>query len=52
MLMTIGLFFAVIVLLLIGYVGEIFSSVTGKYTSDERQHNIETDIALEGTTSR
>ena len=51
MLITIGLFLAVVILLLIGYVGELLSSAADRQTEEETQHSIETDAAFESNGS-
>ena len=52
MIMTIGMFLAVVMLLLIGYVGELISSATQRDTERESERGFDADPALEGGISR
>ncbi len=47
MLITIGLFLAVVLLLIIGYIGEVISSATQKESEGQREESLEADAALE-----
>lgn len=51
MLITIGLFLAVVILLLIGYVGELITSASEKQSEEETERGFESDPAIEGNSS-
>ena len=51
MIITIGLFLAVVILLLVGYGAELLTSAADNHTEEESLHNIEADTALEGNSS-
>lgn len=51
MLITIGLFLAVVLLLIIGYIGELISSAAEKKPEKEDQRATEADAAFEGNNS-
>jgi hypothetical protein len=52
MLITIGLFLAVVILLLIGYVGEILTSAAEREGETDTSKGFELDPAIEGSSSR
>ena len=47
MLITIGLFLAVVLLLIIGYIGEVISSASQKQSEKEGEESFEADAAIE-----
>ncbi len=49
MLITIGLFLAVVLLLIIGYIGEVLSSASQKHSEKEGEEIFETDAATENS---
>jgi len=48
MLITIGLFLAVVLLLIIGYIGELIASAAEKKSEKEEQSATEADAVFEG----